>query len=260
LRLRSTLQGGDVKVIHRLTVAATVILLCGCDLDVTDRIGAPPVPESARLFDGEGRELGPAIQLRSTWPAVVEMRLYDRAGEEITSFPGHRVALVWDPPGAVHAQPLADQPLRSHLTVLDPCLVPRRVRVGYGRVAANERYFGPWPVQISHPVRNVRIFTSGGVEITQSVRLPNARDTRLEFRLYNCAGQRITSLGEGEEIRLYWAPDNAVAVGSVADQPLQSVVFARLAAGETATVSVGIARVGEPPTQVFGPFPITVIP
>jgi hypothetical protein len=249
-----------LKAIHILLTAALVLPVAACELDVTERIGGTPMPESARLFDAAGQELGPAIRLRSTWPSHVEFRLYDRRGNEVTEVPGHTAELQWGPPGAVHLTRVEGREHAYTVQVLNPCLQPRALRVGYGRARADERYFGPFPVEITHPIRNVRIFTATGAELTQAVRLPNARDLRLEFRLYNCAGQRITSLGEGEELRLYWAPDNAVAVGSVAGEPLQSTVFARLPAGDSAHVTVGIAREGEAPAQLFGPFSIVVIP
>lgn len=93
-----------------------------------------------------------------------------------------------------------------------------------------------------------------GTEITPTIALAGGQSLRMEVRLYDDEGNRITGLETDHQTAVSFTPASLASVQAVAGQPFQWDVTAD-SAGGTGTASVGYGH-DAPDERVFGPFTV----
>lgn len=237
--------------------AVALLSLGGCELDVTSRLGEHPEVAGVELINESGETLTPVVTLEPGGPQAVSARFLDAAGRPIPSFDSHRMSLVWEPAGTARSEPSGT--LTHDVTILRSCQPPREVFVGYGHDGrADERIFGPFPVEVPASVGSARIFGPDGEELTPRVRLPSQTPFRIEVRFYDCDGVLVTGLGEDYEALLFFSTPEFATWSTVRDTAFQSIVTIQEPVGRVGLMSVGLRKISAQPYEAFGPFPLTV--
>jgi hypothetical protein len=245
---------------------ATVLLvaslspLLGCELDGISRLGGHPEIADVVLLSETGQVLEPSVTLPGGGPHVVTVQFRDARDRPITSVGiDHRTSLVWEPVGLESTSPVAGDPFSHEVTFLEPCMAPQQVLVGYGHdTRADERIFGPFPVEVPPGVGSARIFAESGEEMTAEVRLPSMIPVEIEVRFYNCDGQPATGLEDDHELLLFWPRVGFAEWDDVVGEPFRKVVTVQEPAETQGAISVGLRKVGERAFESYGPYPVIV--
>lgn len=232
-------------------------------MDAVGRHGGHPEVVDVRLFDHQGVELPRSIESVAGWPTLLKVRFVDAEGTEIPDLRWrHRSGLRWSPIQAVMSDNVAGEPFEHWLTVTEPCAGAVQLRVGYGHAPfADERFFGPFIFTTQNPVASARLFDSDGVEITNSIAVSASGTTRLEVRFYDCEDQPVTTYGETDGIRLFWAPEDLLESAEIVEvERFVRDIQTELPAGTEGEISIGFGSDPTADAQIFGPFPLVVVP
>lgn len=229
--------------------------LAACELDPTDsRFGGHPPVEGAALELEDGTPLTPPFTLPSGGPHRVRVRYLDGNGRPIGSLDGeHRGGLIWRPGGRAESRTV-EEPMVFEVTFTAPCNPPQEVVIGYGHdVRANERRFGPYPVEIEGGFGGARLLRADSTVLTPTVRLPAREPTEVIAQILDCDGVVVEAL-EGYEVILFWEPAEFASWQRLDEIGARNLVTVNADAGRRGFMSVGVRREGATWHEALGPF------
>lgn len=250
----------------RLVVAGLGLgLLSACDGTPTGDAG-PGRPEdvaSVRLFDLRGTELTQHTGLVEGQTLRVEVRLFRPDGRRLTEVAGGlELTFAFNPASLASSEPVDGQPLSRDVTASAVSGTSGGLTVSLRfPLQGVTRTFGPFHVQVQPSphagVASLRLFDSRGAELTQHMPITAGQTLRVEVRLYDETGNRVTSVEGGVEFTFAFDPVS-LATAVVAEAPFLWDVTASPNAGASGSLSVTARFLADDVTKTYGPIEVLV--
>ena len=237
-----------------------VVVLAGCDLDASSRMGAHAEVAGAAIFDESGTVMEPAVALPSGGSREVTVKFLDARGHAIPAVEGeHFTSLSVLPAGRAMIGTVEEKVLSRTIGVVDPCRPPTYLMVGYGHdLRADERVFGPFPVSVPRPVAALRILAVDSSELTPHVRLPSRELTRVVLEFLDCDGHPVSEWLPEDEIVFFWSGLAFAEVQRADPAQLAWDVFMLRPSGTDGYLTIGLSQAGAAGHQLFGPYALTI--
>jgi hypothetical protein len=225
--------------------------------------GRPGDVASVRLFDPRGTELTLHTGLVDDETLRVEVRLYAADGHRLTEIIGGvEAGFQFTPESLATSAPVAGQPLMRTVIPTAPSGTSGGLTVGLHFPADSAKAFGPFHVQVQPSahggVAQLRLFDPRGAELTQHVPLVSGQTLRIEVRLYDSAGNRVTNVVGGVEVLFRFDPDSLATAVPVAQMPLFRDVTSTAATGTEGSLFVSVHFLADDVTKTYGPIQVLV--
>lgn len=246
---------GRGRVIRGAALLLLPAVFVACELDPTDaRFGGHVPVEGAALELEDGTPLTAPFALPPGGPHRVRVRYLDGDGRPIRSLDGeHRGGLIWRPGGRASTHTV-EEAMVFEVTFTEPCNPPQEVLIGYGHdVRANERRFGPYPVEIEAGFGAARLLRADSTVMGSTVRLPAGEPTEVIVQILDCDGLLVDDL-QGREVLLFWEPANFASWQPMDSIGIRNEVTVNVDAGTRGFMSVGLRPEGADWHETFGPF------
>ena len=236
---------------------------CGGPLPTTAAsTGTAAAIAQVRLFDVQGRDLTRHTGLPDDQSLRLEVRLYAPDGHRLTDIVGGvEATLQFTPPSLATSAAVPGRPLQRIITptALSGTAGAQMVLLSFP--GAPPKAFGPFHVQVESPNTSgaeMRLFDNFNEELTQHVALFTTDTRRIEVRLYDSTGSRLTDIPGGVEGSLRFEPASIGIAEPVAGLPLWWDVSPTAPLGTEGALFVSVLFLASNVTKTYGPIQVLV--